>query len=107
MARKFFIIRGEKRRHSRSYVEYFQRRIRENFRSGLDYFAGIFGIIATTKTDANSYYELDFLDSFSRKEALHFYYVKNKDTVLLKSITQLESDDFKLDLYMPIKKKQS
>ncbi len=64
-------------------------------------------VIATTKTDANGYYELDFLDTFSRKEALNFYYVNNKDTVLLKSMTQLESDDFKLDLYMPAKKKQS
>jgi hypothetical protein len=65
-------------------------------------------VIATTKTDASSYYELDFLDEFSRTESLNFYYVKNKDTVLLKSITQLESDDFKLDLYMPpINKKQS
>jgi hypothetical protein len=44
MTRKFFLIRGEKRRHSSSYVEYFQRRRRGNFRLGLDYFICVFGI---------------------------------------------------------------
>jgi stage II sporulation protein D len=49
MTRKFFIIRGEKRRHSLSYVEYFQRRRSESAavdRSGLDYFISVFGINA-------------------------------------------------------------
>jgi hypothetical protein len=65
-------------------------------------------VIATTTTNVNSYYEFDFLDEFSRTESLKFYYVNNKDTLLLKTISQLKSDDFKLDLYMPsISKKQS
>lgn len=64
-------------------------------------------VIATTTTNVNSYYEFDFLDEFSRTESLKFYYVNNKDTLLLKTISQLKSDDFKLDLYMPsINKKQ-
>jgi hypothetical protein len=42
MTGKFFIIRVEKRRHSLSYVEYFQRRRMENFRSGLGHI--IFGL---------------------------------------------------------------
>ncbi len=45
MTIRFFIIRGEKRRHSNSYVEYFQRRRMKNFRSELDYFIFVFGII--------------------------------------------------------------
>jgi hypothetical protein len=45
MTGKFFIIRVEKRRHSLSYVEYFQRRRMENFRSGLGYIIFGLGII--------------------------------------------------------------
>jgi hypothetical protein len=45
MTGKFFIIRAENTRHSLSYVEYFQRRRMENFRSGLGHIIFGLGII--------------------------------------------------------------
>jgi hypothetical protein len=54
MTGKFFIIRVEKRRHSLSYVEYFQRRRMGNFRSGLGHIIFGLGIITFSKVPTTS-----------------------------------------------------
>lgn len=59
-------------------------------------------IIAKTTTDAKGYYELNFLDIYSKSDTLNFYYTANanQDTILLKSLTTLPSDTPIIDLFV-------
>lgn len=61
-------------------------------------------IVAESKTDSTSYYELDFLDIYSIKDTINIYYIagnNNQDTILLKSINSFSSDTPLIDLYVP------
>lgn len=61
-------------------------------------------IVAESKTDRASYYELDFLDIYSVKDTINIYYLagnNQQDTILLKSINSFFSDTPIIDLYVP------